>query len=48
MTPDQARLHARPSNTEPIMRIIAESPDRVTAENKIAKVRAVVDSVLAL
>ncbi len=44
---DQAWLHARPSNTEPIMRIIAEAPDRATAENKIAKVRAVVDATLA-
>ena len=25
-------VHARPSNTEPIMRIIAEAPDRATAE----------------
>jgi phosphomannomutase len=41
-----AWVHARPSNTEPIMRIIAEAPDRATAEQKIAQVRAVVDRVL--
>jgi phosphomannomutase len=41
-----AWVHARPSNTEPIMRIIAEAPDRATAELKIAAVQAVVDSTL--
>ena len=39
-------VHARPSNTEPIMRIIAEAPDRAAAEARIAAVRAVVDRVL--
>ena len=39
-------VHARPSNTEPIMRIIAEAPDRASAEKKIAAVQAVVDRVL--
>jgi phosphomannomutase len=39
-------VHARPSNTEPIMRIIAEAPDRPAADAAIAKVRAVVDKVL--
>ena len=39
-------VHARPSNTEPIMRIIAEAPDRATAEQRIAKVQAVVDAAL--
>jgi phosphomannomutase len=39
-------VHARPSNTEPIMRIIAEAPDRAEAEQRIAEVRTVVDSVL--
>jgi phosphomannomutase len=39
-------VHARPSNTEPIMRIIAEAPDRATAEQKIAAVQGVVDRVL--
>jgi phosphomannomutase len=43
---DRAWVHARPSNTEPIMRIIAEAPDRKTAEGKIAMVQAVVDGVL--
>jgi phosphomannomutase len=43
---DRAWVHARPSNTEPIMRIIAEAPDRATAEAKIADVQKVVDSVL--
>ena len=39
-------VHARPSNTEPIMRIIAEAPDRPSAEQRIAAVQAVVDRVL--
>ena len=39
-------VHARPSNTEPIMRIIAEAPDRASAERRIAAVQAVVDRVL--
>jgi phosphomannomutase len=39
-------VHARPSNTEPIMRIIAEAPDRSEAERRIADVRAVVDATL--
>ena len=43
---DRAWVHARPSNTEPIMRIIAEAPDRATAEEKIVAVQKVVDSVL--
>ena len=42
----RAWVHARPSNTEPIMRIIAEAPDRGLAEEKIARVRGVVDAVL--
>jgi phosphomannomutase len=41
-----AWVHARPSNTEPIMRIIAEAPDRATADAKIAAVGAVADRVL--
>jgi phosphomannomutase len=44
---DRAWVHARPSNTEPIMRIIAEAPDRAEAEKRVAQVRAVVDGVLA-
>ena len=43
---DDAWVHARPSNTEPIMRIIAEAPDRATAENRIAAVREVVDGAV--
>jgi phosphomannomutase len=41
-----AWVHARPSNTEPIMRIIAEAPDRAAAENYVARVRSVVDAAL--
>lgn len=41
-----AWVNARPSNTEPIMRIIAEAPDRATADKLIAEVKAVVDRVL--
>ena len=41
-----AWVHARPSNTEPIMRIIAEAPDRATAESKVAQVREVVNRTL--
>ena len=41
-----AWVHARASNTEPIMRIIAEAPDRATAERRIADVQAVVKRVL--
>ena len=40
-------VHARPSNTEPIMRIIAEAPDKDAAEQRIAAVRQVVDRELA-
>ncbi len=43
---DRAWVHARPSNTEPIMRIIAEAPDRPTAEARVAQVQAVVKRVL--
>ena len=41
-----AWVHARPSNTEPIMRIIAEAPDRGSAEKRIEAVRGVVDETL--
>lgn len=41
-----AWVHARASNTEPIMRIIAEAPTRELAEQKIAQVQEVVRSVL--
>jgi phosphomannomutase len=43
---DRAWVHARASNTEPIMRIIAEAPDRKLAEAKIAQVRSVVKKTL--
>ncbi len=39
-------VHARASNTEPIMRIIAEAPDRAIAENRIKSVEEVVKTVL--
>lgn len=42
----RAWVNARASNTEPIMRIIAEAPDRPTAEGLIARVRGVVDAAL--
>jgi len=42
----RAWVHARPSNTEPIMRIIAEAPDRATAQAKIDEVQKVVDRAL--
>ena len=41
-----AWVHARPSNTEPIMRIIAEAPTKADAEQRIAQVQAIVNSVL--
>ncbi|HEV2293959.1 MAG TPA: phosphoglucosamine mutase [Tepidisphaeraceae bacterium] len=43
---DNSWVHARPSNTEPIMRIIAEAPDRATAEARAAAVQKVVDAAL--
>ncbi len=39
-------VHARPSNTEPIMRIIAEAADERAARELIARVQAIVDSAL--
>jgi phosphomannomutase len=39
-------LQARPSNTEPIMRIFAEAPRRDIAEARVAEARKVVDGVL--
>ena len=42
----RAWVHARPSNTEPIMRIIAEAPDRATADEKVAAVQRVVRATL--
>jgi phosphomannomutase len=43
---DRTWVHARPSNTEPIMRIIAEAPDRAKADEKIAAVQKVVDGAM--
>lgn len=43
---DDSWVHARPSNTEPIMRIIAEAPDRATAEARAAAVQKIVDAAL--
>ncbi len=43
---DRTWVHARPSNTEPIMRIIAEAPDRRMAEEKISQVQRIVDGVV--
>jgi phosphomannomutase len=39
-------VHARPSNTEPIMRIIAEAPEPAAAQNKVNAIREVVDQIL--
>lgn len=39
-------VHARASNTEPIMRIIAEAPSRTEAEKRISEVQAVVNAAL--
>jgi phosphomannomutase len=44
---DRTWVHARPSNTEPIMRIIAEAPDRAKAEEKIARVQEIVRKTFA-
>jgi phosphomannomutase len=42
-----AWVHARASNTEPIMRIIAEGKDAEMARKRIAQVRGIVDGALA-
>ena len=44
--PDRSWVHARPSNTEPIMRIIAEAPEKAVAEGRIAQVQAIVAGVI--
>jgi phosphomannomutase len=41
-----AWVHARPSNTEPIMRIIAEAPTPPPAKQRIQQVQTVVDKAL--
>jgi phosphomannomutase len=43
---DNAWVLARPSNTEPIMRIVAEATDTAAAETRIAQLRAIVDREL--
>ncbi len=42
---ERSWVHARPSNTEPIMRIIAEAPDRPTADRRIGQVQAIVKAL---
>jgi phosphomannomutase len=44
---DDSWVHARPSNTEPIMRIIAEAPTRDAADARIAAVQEVVARTLS-
>jgi phosphomannomutase len=41
-----AWVHARASNTEPIMRIIGEAPDRSAVDQMIQSVRGIVDKAL--
>ena len=41
---DDAWAHIRGSNTEPIIRIIAEAPTRERAESLVAEMKAVLDS----
>jgi phosphomannomutase len=41
----QAWLHVRPSGTEPVVRLIAEAPERVEAEELIERATAVMDGV---
>jgi phosphomannomutase len=43
---ERSWVHARPSNTEPIMRIIAEAPDKAIADRRIAQVQEIVRGVL--
>jgi len=43
---DKSWVHARPSNTEPIMRIIAEAPTKDEAESRIGQVQATVNQTL--
>lgn len=42
----QGWVSVRASNTEPIMRIIAEAPDKTQAEQLVAQVRSLADSVV--
>jgi phosphomannomutase len=43
---ERSWVHARPSNTEPIMRIIAEAPDKTIADRRIAQIQQIVHGVL--
>jgi len=43
---ERSWVHARPSNTEPIMRIIAEAPERGIADRRIVQVQEIVRGVL--
>jgi phosphomannomutase len=43
---DRSWVHARPSNTEPIMRIIAEAPTLQEAQARVEQMQAVVNRVL--
>ncbi len=43
---ERAWIHARPSNTEPIMRIIAEAPEKSVAQERINQVQKIVQRVL--
>jgi phosphomannomutase len=45
-TSERSWVHARPSNTEPIMRIIGEAPERGIADRRIALVQEIVKRVL--
>ncbi len=42
---ERSWVHARPSNTEPIMRIIAEAPDKTIADRRIAQIQQIVHGV---
>jgi phosphomannomutase len=44
----RAWIHARPSNTEPIMRVIAEAPEEKIARERIASVQKIIDATVAL
>jgi phosphomannomutase len=39
-------VHARASNTEPIMRIIAEAPDQEKAKQRVSQIREIVDAAI--
>jgi phosphomannomutase len=43
----RAWIHARPSNTEPIMRVIAEAPEEKIARERIDSVQKIIDATVA-